>query len=113
MAENNRRVIEQTSQKGKENQFKLVNTIQLYDKESVIIESDIDQPPPFYLYWRIKNIRNTFSAKHKIFKSDGSLKWIYYNSFFRWKNSNIPEQDVTEIAQWIFDNIEFNFTDWS
>lgn len=45
MAENNRRVIEQTSQKGKENQFKLVNTIQLYDKESVIIESDIDQPP--------------------------------------------------------------------
>ena len=51
------------------------------------------------------------SAKDKHFESHGELWWVYYNSYFRMESHHIPEQDVIQIAQWVYDHIKFTFTE--
>lgn len=53
----------------------------------------------------------TLSAKNKHFETKGRLWWVYYNSYFRMESQHIPEQDVIQIAQWVYDHIKFTFTE--
>jgi hypothetical protein len=53
----------------------------------------------------------TFSLMNKTSETEGNIIALFHNSNFKIWYVNLVEQDVMEIAQWIFDNIEFNFAD--
>lgn len=93
------------------NIYLLTNDVNNRFTQYLFIQSLCDNSAPHFTYIEGPKTLGTLSAKHKIFESNGRLKWIYYNSSFELKSSNIPEQDVMEIAQWVFDNIEFTFAD--
>ncbi|SCC29624.1 hypothetical protein [Gilliamella intestini] len=94
------------------NIYLLTNDISNRFTQYLFIQSLCNNSAPHFTYIEGPKTLGIISAKHKIFEeSVGSLKWIYYNSSFELKSSNIPEQDVMQIAQWIFDNIEFIFAD--
>lgn len=79
--------------------------------QHVFIQSLRGYTNPNFLYVKGPQTLGTLSAKDSIFDDSGKLYWVYYNSFFAMETAYIPEQNALQIAQWIFDNIEFSFND--
>ncbi|SCC07417.1 hypothetical protein [Gilliamella intestini] len=53
----------------------------------------------------------TFSLMNKESEMEGNIIALFHNSNFKIWYVNLAEQNVMEISQWIFDNIEFTFAD--